>query len=74
VRGQLARLIPQPEVTYGLTHDYVSLVPRRDGLVVQVYGADEGVGYNDDTTVPDRAEAERGVAAIASVFAGAVSA
>ncbi len=70
VRGQLARLIPQPEVTYGLTHDYVSLVPRRDGLVVQVYGSDEGDGYNDETTEPDRAEAERGVAAIASLFDG----
>jgi len=70
VRGQLARLIPQPEVTYGLTHDYVSLVPRRDGLVVQLYGADEGVGYNDDTTEPDRAEAERAVAAIAGLFNG----
>ena len=73
VRGQLARLIPQPEVTYGLTHDYVSLVPRRDGLVVQVYGSDEGDGYNDDTTEPDRAEAERGVAAIASLFGGSGS-
>lgn len=70
VRGQLARLIPQPEVMYGLTHDYVSLVPRRDGLVVQLYGADEGVGYNDDTTEPDRAEAERAVAAIAGLFNG----
>jgi hypothetical protein len=74
VRGQLARLIPQPEVSYGLTHDYVSLVPRRDGLVVQVFGSDEGIGYNDETTEPDRAEAERGVAAIASVFAGSGSA
>ena len=74
VRGQLARLIPQPEVTYGLTHDFVSMVPRRDGLVVQLYGSDEGVGYNDDTTEPDRAEAERGVAAIASVFNGPGSA
>jgi len=49
-------------------------VPRRDGLVVQFYGSDEGVGYNDETTKPDRAEAERGVAAIASVFAGSSSA
>jgi len=73
VRGQLARLIPQPEVNYGLTHDYVSLVPRRDGLVVQVYGSDEGDGYNDDTLEPDRAEAERGVAAIASLFSGSGS-
>ena len=69
VRGQLARLIPQPEVNYGLTYDYVSLVPRRDGLVVQAFGADEGVGYGDDSTEPDRAEAEHAVATIASIFA-----
>jgi glycine/D-amino acid oxidase-like deaminating enzyme len=69
VRGQLARLIPQPEVNYGLTYDNVGLVPRRDGLVVQAYGADEGVGYGDDTTAPDRAEAEQAVATIASIFA-----
>ena len=74
VRGQLARLIPQPEVSYGLTYDYVSLVPRRDGMVVQAYGADESIGYGDDSTAPDRAEAEHAVATIASVFAPAVNA
>jgi glycine/D-amino acid oxidase-like deaminating enzyme len=74
VRGQLARLIPQPEVSYGLTYDNVGLVPRRDGLVVQAYGADEGVGYGDDTTAPDRAEAEQAVATIASVFAPSLGA
>jgi glycine/D-amino acid oxidase-like deaminating enzyme len=74
VRGQLARLIPQPEVNYGLTYNYVSLIPRRDGMVVQAFGADEGVGYGDDSTAPDRAEAEQAVATIASVFAPAVNA
>ena len=68
VRGQLTRLIPQPEVNYGLTCDYVSLVPRRDGLVVQAYGADESIGYDDDSTAPDRAEAEHAVTTIARVF------
>ena len=69
VRGQLARLIPQPEVNYGVYYRGVSLVPRRDGLVVQSVGGDEGVGYGDDTTVPDRAEAEAAVATIAAAFA-----
>jgi glycine/D-amino acid oxidase-like deaminating enzyme len=73
VRGQLARLIPQPEVGYGLTYDYVSLIPRRDGMVVQAFGADESIGYGDDSTAPDRAEAEHAVATIASVFASSVS-
>jgi hypothetical protein len=74
VRGQLARLIPQPEVNYGLTYDYVSMIPRRDGMVVQAFGADEGIGYGDDSTTPDRAEAEHAVATIASVFAADASA
>jgi len=69
VRGQLARLIPQPEVKYGLFYDYVSLVPRRDGLVVQMIGSDEAAGYGDESTTPDRPEAERAVATIASLFA-----
>jgi hypothetical protein len=71
VRGQLARLVPQPELRYGVTYDNVLLVPRRDGLVVQAIGGDEGNGYGDDTTVPDRAEAERAVATIARAFAPA---
>jgi hypothetical protein len=74
VRGQLARLIPQPEVNYGLFYRGVSLVPRRDGLVVQSVGGDEGAGYGDDTTVPDRAEAELAVATIASAFASPAAA
>jgi len=70
VRGQLARLIPQPEIAYGLTYDYVSMVPRRDGIVIQAFGSDEGDGYGDDTTAPDRAEAEHAVNTIGSIFAG----
>jgi glycine/D-amino acid oxidase-like deaminating enzyme len=65
VRGQLARMIPQPEVNYGLFYKGVSFVPRRDGLVFQVVGDDDYYGFNDDTTVPDRAEAELAVNTIA---------
>ena len=54
VRGQLARMIPQPEVNYGLFYKGVSFVPRRDGMVFQVVGDDDYYGFNDDTTVPDR--------------------
>ena len=35
VRGQIARLIPQPGVHYGLSYRHVYVVPRRDGIVVQ---------------------------------------
>jgi glycine/D-amino acid oxidase-like deaminating enzyme len=68
VRGQLAHLIPQPEVRYGLTYENVGYIPRRDGPVVQAYGPNEGFGFGDDTTVPDRAEAEDAVRTIGSVF------
>jgi glycine/D-amino acid oxidase-like deaminating enzyme len=68
VRGQLARMIPQPEINYGLFYKGVSFVPRRDGLVFQAVGDDDYYGFNDDTTVPDRAEAERAVNTIAGLY------
>jgi glycine/D-amino acid oxidase-like deaminating enzyme len=69
VRGQLARMIPQPDIRYGLIYQNVSFVPRRDGLVFQVIGENDYYGFGDDTTVPDRAEAERAVRTIASLYA-----
>jgi glycine/D-amino acid oxidase-like deaminating enzyme len=68
VRGQLARGIPQPEVNYGLFYKNVSFVPRRDGFVFQAVGEDDYYGYNDDTTIPDRAEAEGAVNTIGGLF------
>lgn len=67
VRGQTARLVPQPEVTYGLTwrgHNLYT-VPRRDGILVQAQAP--GDFGNPDTT-PDRAAAEAMVARLASLF------
>jgi len=69
VRGQLARVIPQPEVGYGLFYKGVSFVPRRDGLVFQVVGDDDYYGFDDETTMPGRAEADRAVGTIAGLFA-----
>jgi glycine/D-amino acid oxidase-like deaminating enzyme len=69
VRGQLARTMPEGDVGYGLFYKNVGFVPRRDGLVFQVAGENDYYGYNDDTEVPDRAEAERAVSTIASLFA-----
>ncbi len=68
VRGQLARLIPQPEIGYGIYYRNVSFVPRRDGLVFQATGDDDYYGYGDETTRPDRAEAELAVNTIAGLF------
>jgi len=71
VRGQLARVIPQPEIDYGLFYKGVSFVPRRDGLVFQVVGEDDYYGFNDDSALPDRGEADRAVNTIAGLFSGA---
>ncbi len=65
VRGQLMRLIPQPEVTYGLSYDErFYMVPRRDGIVLQ--SPSPGDFGNADTT-PDRAAAERTVLMLAEL-------
>ncbi len=66
VRGQIARLIPQPEVRYGLDYRHVYVVPRRDGIVVQ---ATDHSGYGVTTETPDRFEAEQAVKTLAELFA-----
>ncbi|QCI62848.1 FAD-dependent oxidoreductase [Phreatobacter stygius] len=68
VRGQTARLIPQPQVNYGVLYRNHNLyvVPRRDGILVQAQ-ADGDFG-NADTTV-DRAASEAAVARLAGLFA-----
>jgi glycine/D-amino acid oxidase-like deaminating enzyme len=71
VRGQLARMIPDSTVNYGLYYKRVTFVPRRDGLVFQVVGEDDYYGFDNDSTAPDRAEAELAVNTIAGLFAPA---
>lgn len=68
VRGQLTRMIPQTDVHYGLFYKDVAFIPRRDGLVFQVFGESDYYGFNDDTTAPDRAEAEHAVNTIAGLY------
>ncbi len=67
VRGQTARLIPQPEVAYGLAHRGHNLfvVARRDGILVQAQAA--GDFGNADTT-PDRAATDAAVNRLAALF------
>jgi glycine/D-amino acid oxidase-like deaminating enzyme len=68
VRGQIARLIPQPDVRYGLVYRHVLAVPRRDGIVVQSFEGGEAQGYGDAGETVDRAEAERAVKTLAELF------
>ena len=68
VRGQIAWLTPQPEVTYALFYRGVGMVPRHDGIVIQANGASQMVGYGVSDETPDRNEAEQALAALATLF------
>jgi hypothetical protein len=68
VRGQIAWLIPQAGVNYGVYYKSLSVLARRDGIVVQETGENEWFGYNDANETPDRAAAEASIATAASLF------
>jgi D-amino-acid oxidase len=69
VRGQIGWLIPQPEVNYGLYWDGVSVLSRRDGIVVQMLQGGDMRGYNDAIETIDRAESEEAVNRIGGLYA-----
>lgn len=69
VRGQIAWLIPQPDVNYGLGFGNLNILARRDGIVVQSSEQGEASGWKDENETPDRAEAVRGVQALAAMYA-----
>lgn len=71
VRGQIGWLIPQPEVTYGVNYRGVQMLPRSDGIVIQMLEGGDMRGYNDATEVVDRAEAEEAVSRIAALYSHA---
>ncbi len=68
VRGQIAWLVPQPEVRYGIMYKNVAILARRDGIVVQDIGGGDMRGYNDPDEQPDRAEAEAAVRVVAELY------
>ncbi len=68
VRGQIAWLIPQPEVNYGVFYKDVSMLSRRDGIVVQALWGGDMFGYGNDQEVIDRTEAERAVKVLAELY------
>ena len=68
VRGQIAWLIPQPEVNYGVQYKGVYILARRDGIVVQDTGIGDMEGYNDASEQPDRAAAESAVNTAAELY------
>ena len=68
VRGQIGWLAPQPELTYAVNYNAVSMVPRADGIVIQANGRNEMVGYGLEDETPDRAETEQALAMLATLF------
>ncbi|MET0280807.1 MAG: FAD-dependent oxidoreductase [Steroidobacteraceae bacterium] len=68
VRGQLAHMIPQADIRYGLQYKDVAMTPRRDGFVLQAHGDGDYFGYDIPTREPDMAEAQHAVSVIASAF------
>ena len=69
VRGQIGWLIPQAECHYGVFYKHVSILTRRDGIVVQALEGGDMKGYGDDHEVIDRAESVRAVETVAPLFA-----
>jgi len=68
VRGQIAWLIPQPEVNYGVMYKNVNILSRRDGIVVQDLGKGDMDGFNDANENPDRGAAEAAVQVVAELY------
>ena len=63
-----AYLIPQAEFGYALSFRDVNVVPRSDGIVVQSVAGGDMRGYNDDSLVPDRQEADAAVQTLAELY------
>jgi len=72
VRGQIARLVAQPDVHYGVVYRHVLAVPRRDGIVVQSFAGGAIQGYGEANEMPDTAESEQAVATLAELFSPAL--
>lgn len=69
VRGQIAWLPVQSEVGYGLYIGNLGVLSRTDGIIVQFNGKGDDAGWNDDTELPDPAEAELGIRRIQELYA-----
>jgi glycine/D-amino acid oxidase-like deaminating enzyme len=69
VRGQTVRLVPQPELTYGLSYSqqHVSMIPRRDGLIVSAGFPGD---FNNASTEPDMAVSAGAITRLAALFPG----
>ncbi|MFT3964755.1 MAG: FAD-dependent oxidoreductase [Sphingobium sp.] len=72
VRGQTARLIPQPEVDYSVSYDSrnVYTISRRDALVVQAWDPGD---YGSEGITPNPATTIAAIEKVAALFAASKS-
>ncbi len=70
VRGQIGWLPAQPELGYSLQFGRLSVVPRGDGIAVQIGASSDDTGWNDPGETTDRAESEAAVRQLAALQAG----
>lgn len=70
VRGQIVWLAPQADAHYGFYYKGVSVLGRRDGVVVQDVGWNEMFGWNDDNETIDPIAAHESIARVAGVYKG----
>ena len=68
VRGQIAWLIPQPELNYGLFYRDVQVLPRSDGIVVQALAGGDLRGYKDDNETVSHEEADQAVGVVEELY------
>lgn len=68
IRGQIAWIPPQPEISYSLTYNSVMMIPRPQGILVQAFGAGQMVGYGLEDETPDWSEAASAVAMLSTLF------
>ena len=68
VRGQIVWLTPQEGVHYGMYHQGLSVLARRDGIVVQALGPDDNFGVGDDNETADPAAAQAAVDQLPSFY------
>jgi D-amino-acid oxidase len=69
VRGQIAWLAPEPAARYAVYYRDVTVLSRRDGVVVQYRGPNDGFGYGVADETPDREEFLRALDAVRPAFA-----
>ena len=68
VRGQIVWLTPQEGVHYGMYHQGLSVLARRDGIVVQALGPDDNFGFGDDNETADPVAAQAAIDQLKSFY------